>query len=315
MKTLFLAASSGMALFAATPALAADIQDGKVQTVAVVMSEERRALAMAAVDAYWPQGQGEYMVNYITGDFADFVLNTPFSVMAEEYGLKQIIGSFAANMGELEAMMAEIEGVDADASGEEGEAPAKMPEPPSPEELDAMADMVIAMFGDQTVASMMAGQDEHFEERVSIIRDVLQTEMGPIYAKMEPTLRSSYAEMFAKRFTDAELTDIAAFAQTEGGRKYARDQWLFALDPTYFKAILTAVPESMTAMPELVKTMEERMAHLPPIGGEEADETDDAAEEVVTADDLIAQAEELEAEAEALIAEAKELRAQAAELE
>lgn len=316
MKSLILAAASGIALVAATPALAADVQDGKVQTVAVEMSEERRALALAAVDAYWPEGQGQHMVDYMTGDFADFILYTPISVMADEYGLKEIIGSFMANMGEFEAMIADLEGTeDADVDADESEAD-ESDEIPSEEEISAMADMMIAMVGDQTVASMMAGQDEHFEERVSIIRDVLRTEMAPIYASMEPTLRNTYAEMFAKRFSDAELADIAAFAQTDGGRKYARDQWLFALNPTYFKAILMAVPESMTAMPDLIKTMEERMAHLPPMAGEDADEeTEVELAEEMTAEQLIAEAEELEAYAEELMAEAAELRAQAAELE
>lgn len=327
MKTFILAATSGIALTTATPALAADMQDSAVETVDVEMSDERKALALAAVDAYWPAGQGQHMVNYFTNDYADFILYTPLSVMAEEFGLKEVIGSFAANMGDIEAMFGDADEEDMGATEDgdgmsDDEASEETDEMPSQEEIEAMADMMIAMFGDQTVASMIEAKDEHFEERVAIFRDVVQTELEPLFAKMEPVLRDTYAEMFAERFTDAELADIAAFAQTEGGRKYARDQWLFAFDPTYWKAIFLAVPESMSTFPDLMKTMEERMAHLPPFGGEGEEDAEVAEEEAIaeeayemSAEDLIAEAEELETYAEELMVEAAELRAQAAELE
>lgn len=330
MKTFILAASSGIALLAATPALASDVpQDAAVETVEIEMSEERRALALAAVDAYWPRGQGQHMATYLTTDFADFLLYTPVSELAEDFGIKEVIGAFAANMDEFQALMAEM----APPEEEEevvAEAEELQNEIPTQEELEAMVDTMVMMFGDQTLAGVLETQDEHFEERIAIMRDIFQTELTPIFDAMEPKLRDTYAEMFAKRFTDEELADIAAFAQTAGGQKYARDQWLFTFDPTYYKAVFLALPEAMTILPGVAMKIEERMSVLPPIGGEEEAETEgdvDVNAEAstdgeipelsyeMTAEEMIWEAEELEALAADFLAQAASLREEAAALE
>lgn len=303
MKKMILAAASGIAMTIATPALAADMQDGAVETVEVQMSEERYALALAAVDAYWPQGVSVYTSEYFLNDFADELLYTPIGQLVEKYGIVEMAGEVATMMKEIEAMEAEM-------SGEEGEEAAnEMPMDISPEQ---MVKGMVAMFEDQRIVDMIAGQDEHFEERLTIVRGVMAEELPGYAARVEPKMRAQFAEMFARRFNDQELRDLAAFAATPTGQKFAKEQWTMWADPAYFRAIFAGAPESLTMGKAIMEKLETRMAHLPPMFPEP--EVEEEAEEEVTAESLIAEAEELEAEAAELMEQAAELRAQAAEL-
>lgn len=309
MKKLILAATSGIALTAATPALAAEVpQDAAVETVAVEMSDERRALALAAVDAYWPMGLTGFTTDYMLNTFADELLYTPIGELVERYGLIEMAGDIAAMIEEIEAMEADAEGEDA-AEVEEEETGMDI----TPEQ--AMKGMV-AMFEDQRLIDIVSAQDEHFEERLSIVREVVAEELPGYSAAVEPKMRDMFAEMFARKFTDDELRDLAAFANTPTGQKYARQQWIMVADPAYVKAIFVGMPESVQMMEAMMTKLEARMGHLPPMFGSDEEVADEAAEDAApTAEELITQAEELEAEAAELLEEASELRAQAAELE
>lgn len=312
MKKTILAAASGIALTAGTPALAAEMpQDAAVETVAVEMSEERRALALAAVDAYWPMGLTGFTTDYMLHTFADEMLYTPIGELVERYGLIEMAGDIAAMIEELEAMDEEV----GDEDGEEVEEESTGIELTPEQQMKGM----VAMFEDQRLIDIISAQDEHFEERLSIVREVVAEELPGYSAAVEPKMRDMFAEMFARRFTDAELRDLAAFATTSTGQKYAREQWIMFIDPAYVKAIFVGIPESVELMEAMFTKMEERMEHLPPMFGSEIEEVEaieEATEEdEVTAEELIAQAEELEAEAQMLMEEAAELRAQAAELE
>ena len=308
MKKMILAAASGIAMTVATPALAAEMpQDGAVETVDVQMSEERYALALAAVDAYWPQGLSVYTTDYFVNTFADELLYTPIGELVEKYGVIELAGDVAAMIEEIEAMEADP----AEEAAEEGEEDAGMDISPQ----QAIKGMV-AMFEDQRLVDMVVAKDEHFEERLSIVRAVLAEELPAMAAKVEPKMRHEFAAMFARRFNDQELRDLAAFAATPTGQKYAREQWVMWVDPAYFRAIFAGAPESLAMSKSMMEKLEARMAHLPPMFPKpEASDDEEVAEEAPTAESLIAEAEELEEYAAELMSEAAELRAQAAELE
>lgn len=312
MKKLILAAASGIAMTVATPALAADVpQDAAVETVAVEMSDARYALALGAVDAYWPQGNSQYMVDYLTGTFADELLYTPIGELVEKYGLMDAVADIADMVGAIEEIEAAMEGEEGDAEGEEE---AANPMQPGPEQ---MAKGMLAMFEDQRLIDMLGAQDEHLEERITIAREVLNEELPPMFAAAEPEMRKAFAEAFARRFDDQELAAIAAFAATPTGQKYAKEQWVMSFDPAYFKAMIASAPAYIEGMPALVEKMDARMAHLPPMFPEDEDEGEgeEAAEgKEPTAEELIAEAEELEAHAAEILEEAAALRAKAAEL-
>lgn len=300
----------------ASPAFAAD--DHMTDETAAEMSDERMALALEAVDIFWPQGQGMDMVSYLTGDFANLMLDTPVAELARDFGMEEMVATFA----ELEGLMKE-----------EGVAEEDMP---TAEEMEATAEFMLAMLGDKTLRDMAVEQDEHFNERVDIIRDVLAEELPPILTAAEPKMRAIMAEMFAKKFTDQELRDIGTFANSAAGQKYVDLYWTIGFQPEYYRSIIAAMPEFVKGFPELGKTMEARMAHLPPMfpepepateevceeneDGEEVCETVEVAEEVATEayeespEELDELAEYYEEEAASLRKQAEELRAgQAAE--
>lgn len=303
MKTFLMAAASGLALTCATPALAADAQDA-VATVEVPMSAEREALALAAVDAYWPQGLSAYTTDYFLNTFANELLYTPIGDLVEKYGVIEMAVEVDAMVKEIEAAEAEACGDDCDG---EDEAPAIDISP-----AQAMKGMV-AMFEDQRLVDIVSAKDEHFEERLKIVREVVGEEMPKMAAAAEPKMRKHFAEMFARRFNDQELRDLAAFAATPTGQKYAKEQWVMWVDPAYFRALFASAPESMAAGKAMMEKLETRMAHLPPMFPK-PEVKDEAGEEVETptAEELIEQAEMLEADAAEMLEEAAALRAEAA---
>lgn len=309
MKKIILAATSGMTLAAAMPALAAEVpQDAAVEAFDVEMSDERRALALAAVDAYWPQGNSEAMVTYMTGPFVDEMLYTPIGTLVERYDMMEAVAEVMDMVGAMEEMEAAMTGEESDEDEDTENKPAVEITP------EQMMKGALAMFEDQRLVDILMGQDQHIEERIQIVRDVMREELPPIFARAEPKMRTAFAEMFARRFDDQELASLAAFADTPAGQKFAHEMWLMSFDPGYFKGMIAAAPAYVEGMPGVVKSLEERMAHLPPMLPEsEADE--EAGEDAEpTAEELIAEAEELEEAAAELLEEAAELRAQAAEL-
>lgn len=255
---------AALALGISSPAMAADMtpQD---EAAAV----DRHQLALGAVDLYWPEGQASALVNHLTGPFADMMLDTPISQLARDFGMEEIIAAIAG-MG---AMLPPEEGEDGQAKP-----------PPSPEEMEAMANLMLASLGDKTLRDVIGQSDPHFDERVSIIRDILGKDLPPILNRAEPKLRDVLAEVFAKKFSDDELRDIAAFAHSPTGQKYVDTYWTIGFDPGYYRAFFAAMPEMMKGFPELAAKFEERMAHLPPMFPKaepepECEEGDDACPE------------------------------------
>lgn len=267
---------------------------------AQTLSPERRALALDALDLFWPQGEAEYVVNHLIGDFADMMLDTPISTLAKDFGMNELIQSVSA-LGAL----AEQSGADEDE------------EMPTTEQMEAGAEFMLAMFGDKTLREMIASEDEHFDERLSIVRDVLRSDLPPMFDKAEPKMRHVMAELFAERFTDAELAQLAAFADTEAGRKFVHTNWTASMEPTYYRAMFAGLPALIEGMPAMVEKISDRSAHLPPMFPEteevECEEGSDCGVHEETPEHLEEMAAELEAEAAELRARAAEMRADAAE--
>lgn len=310
MKTFLMAAASGLALTCATPALAADMQDAPAAAAPAQISAERHALALAAVDAYWPQGLSSFTTDYFLNTFADEILYTPIGQLVEKYGVIEMAGDVAEMMKQIEAMEAEARAKECgDTCEEEAEAEAPAIDI-SPEQ---MLKGMVAMFEDQRLIDIMAAKDEHLEERIKIVRAVVGEEMPKYAAAAEPKMRQHFATLFARRFNDQELRDIAAFAKTPTGQKYARQQWVMWSDPAYFRALFAGAPESLAMGKAMMEKLDARMAHLPPMfpKPEVKDEAGEEAE-TATAAELIEQAEMLEADAAEMLEEAAALRAEAA---
>ena len=250
MKMLFTVSASALALLTAAPVAAQDAVPSAVETIDLEPSDARIALARQAVDIVWPQGQAEFMVDYMVGPYADYLLTTPLSQMAKDFRTEEVVAAYAEMIPEMMAMMGE----DAD-----------MGEDMSPEQMSAMVNMMVAMVGDQTIQQMLFKEDEHFDERLSIARSVLAEEIPPIARAFEGPMRDAMAQVFAKKFTDGELNEIAAFASSATGQKFARTYITMGFEPEYYSGIMQAIPAVVPRFMPLVEKMETRMAHLPPM--------------------------------------------------
>lgn len=249
MKKLFVLSASAAALALAAPAAA---QQGSVETVALAPSDAKVALARNAVDIIWPAGNAEYMVDYLVGPYADKMLYTPIPRLAEEYGVVESFKAMALAMKELDGELG-------------GEMNFDGLEEMTPEQIEATANMMIAMLGDKSVAAMIGEKDEHFDERLSIVRDVLSSELPPVAAAFEAPFREGMARVFAKEYSEAELLELAAFADTPTGQKFARNYMLIGFQPQYYLGIVEGLPAAVPTLEPLVETMKARMEHLPPL--------------------------------------------------
>ena len=305
----FLFVTTAALAFASAPALAAPAAEAAqpVETVRIAPSEAKMALAREAVDLMYPAGQSEYVVNYMVGPYADYMLKTPLSQLAEDFGVRESVTAFSTMMPMLAEQM-----------GEEF----SMPEEMNPEAMAAMVDMMVAMVGDKTLEGMIAGEDEHFAERVSIVRGVLRERMPAISSAFDAPVRDALAKIFAQKFSDSELAEIGAFADTPAGAKFARTYLVAQFEPAYYGGIMQAVPSLVPQAMPLFEDIKARTAHLPPLFPEtlycedleEGDEREcvEAEEEVELTPEQ--QAQELEEEAAMWEQEAADLRAEAAKL-
>lgn len=140
-----------------------------------------------------------------------------------------------------------------------------------PKMMDAMmaqmGSMPAADFGETgggNVSDAARKKDPAFDERMRIMSKVMGEEMGIVMAKLEPRVRAGLGRAFARKFTVAQLTDMAAFFATPSGKAFADDYLAMFVDPEMMREMAGAAPEMMRAMPEIMKKVEAATAHLPP---------------------------------------------------
>lgn len=121
-----------------------------------------------------------------------------------------------------------------------------------------------AAVGDQSMGALAEKADPHFRERTRITMDAMMSGMIPIMEKIEPSVRTNLAKIYARRFSAAQLADMSAFFATPSGKAYAEQSMLVFMDPEMIKGMQSFVPELMQAMPQILKKAEEATKHLPP---------------------------------------------------
>ena len=87
--------------------------------------------------------------------------------------------------------------------------------------------------------------------------------MGEMMNVMEPPMRKAMAELYAIRFSGAELAAIDAFFATEAGTKYARESLSMASDPRLMSASMEMLPALFASLADMEGRIKERMANLP----------------------------------------------------
>lgn len=306
----FILTASAIAMATATPAFAQDpgsvVADAEQTAQEAAAEAEKLALAEAALDLYWPEGNTEAAVDYMMGPWADRMLDSPIRELAEPF--EPVIQMFMSEMGGMMGAMAALEGGMADDEvAEEGAEEVAEDEAAAAEaDMAAGMDFIMALYGDMTIREIISAEDEHFDERLTILREVMDEELPALLVEFEEPVRAGLVQVFADRFTNAELAQIAAFADTPAGEKFAANIFTVGFEPEYFAGIMASFPGLIEKAPPLVKAMEERMAHLPPMFPEpEIEAYYEQCEELEGDAKTGCEAEAAAEEAEAMVAEAE----------
>jgi hypothetical protein len=117
---------------------------------------------------------------------------------------------------------------------------------------------------DRSLGDLVRERDPYFEERTAITNRIMADEVGKLLTEMEPQLRESVAELYARKFSKTELVDIAAFFNTPSGKVYAGRLMPMMSDPEYLKSMSGFVPKFLQAMPRITERIKKETAQLPP---------------------------------------------------
>ncbi|SIN59910.1 hypothetical protein SAMN02745824_0448 [Parasphingorhabdus marina DSM 22363] len=119
--------------------------------------------------------------------------------------------------------------------------------------------------GDRTLAEISREADPHFEERMQITTRVMMDEMVTLMTAMEPAIRDTLVNIYARKFTVGQLDEMNRFFATDTGSAFARDYMMVFVDPEMMQSMMSMVPEMMQAMPDIMKKVQDATAHLPPV--------------------------------------------------
>ena len=116
----------------------------------------------------------------------------------------------------------------------------------------------------KTLGELAAEADPNFKERMDIMMRVTFDEMGKLMSAMEPAARGALANVYARKYTTAQLTDMNGFFATPSGSTIAADFMSTFTDKEMMTAMMGQMPKVLEAMPEIMKKVEAATAHLPP---------------------------------------------------
>ncbi len=116
----------------------------------------------------------------------------------------------------------------------------------------------------KTIGELAAQADPNFKERMDIMMQVMFEEMGTLMTAMEPAARGALANVYARKYTAAQLNDMNGFFATPSGSAFAADFMSTFTDKEMMTAMMGQMPKLMEAMPEIMKKVEAATAHLPP---------------------------------------------------
>jgi Uncharacterized protein conserved in bacteria (DUF2059) len=129
----------------------------------------------------------------------------------------------------------------------------------------------------KTFGELAAEKDPQFKERMDITMKVLFTEMGSLMNDMEPVVRDALSNIYARKYSVKELTDMYAFFATPSGAAFASNFMATFTDKEMIDASFGMMPKVLEAMPEIMKKVEAATAHLPPLPKSETELAADAA--------------------------------------
>jgi hypothetical protein len=134
-----------------------------------------------------------------------------------------------------------------------------------------------AALSGKSLIDLAGEKDPHFKERMDITMKVMFEEMGTMFNTIEPDVRSALAQVYARKYSIKQLTDMKSFFATESGNSFAANFMSNFMDKEIMTASMKAVPVLIEGMPAIMKKVEAATAHLPALPGKEADGAQTAA--------------------------------------
>lgn len=125
----------------------------------------------------------------------------------------------------------------------------------------------IAKLGKTSLADVMEIMDPAYKQRQKATMDAMMPALTHMMATMEPSMREALAEVYAKRFTLAQLNDMNRFFATPSGTAYANNSMLIMMDPEVVGRIAKDMPKMMqdlvAQMPAIQEKVKAATADLP----------------------------------------------------
>jgi len=129
--------------------------------------------------------------------------------------------------------------------------------------IGGMSEQQVKALGPGTLKELAQIIDPAFDQRMRITMQVMMGGMGRFFTQFEPSLRDGMAEVFAARFTDAQLREIDAFYASPTGSLLASQYMTMMADPAMMSRMQGIMPKMMQAMPAMLAEAGKATAHLP----------------------------------------------------
>ena len=118
--------------------------------------------------------------------------------------------------------------------------------------------------GKTSTAQIMAILDPAFRQRTQITMSLMMSEIGGVMTEFEPTVREAYVAVYARRYSESQLTELNRFFATPTGKAYAADSMVIGTEPEVLAKMQGVMPLIMKRMPVMMEKLKAEMAKLPP---------------------------------------------------
>ena len=130
-------------------------------------------------------------------------------------------------------------------------------------ETDEEALVIQERIASMSLGELLALTDPHFEERQTLMNEVMMEQLTPIMVSLEPQMKARLAQVMERQYSVEELAAARAFFDSEHGRQFGIKFMTVSMDPEYLAIMGDIVPLIVEAMPEILRLGEEATSHLP----------------------------------------------------
>ncbi len=122
----------------------------------------------------------------------------------------------------------------------------------------------LAQLDDDRLSKAVGLLDPAATERNQAMTDTMLTLISEVVIDIEPAYRAGLARAYAVRFSNDELLDLAAYFETETGKKYAAESFMIFADPQVMSAMNEVMPAMMERMPDIMSAATALEENFPP---------------------------------------------------